>query len=327
VNRTHIDAHAFRWRISGDVGTFGPLQSALRGVFAGHRDEPTLVPRKGGMLGYSASADIRLGEMDVGVLAWGGANQRGWGYAGFMGRGCEWIRDWDRALEAIESLPSYEAKRTDIALDVFDTVRHGIFDETLAAYRAGGFSPAGAGRPPKCLPLKPERPEDSAIIRIADRASAKYYRGYEKGIQLFGADALPSADGKPALMLPMVLNGETVEVEAWKKWRHELELKPVNGPLPADLIERRDEYFAGSYPYLGQVLQGVEPQILVMRRERGPQLDLEAAIGNVRKQWGPTLFTALVAYEGDISAVWSKIVGTKHNEKLLRAGVLQVAHE
>jgi hypothetical protein len=42
--------------------------------------------------------------------------------------------------------------------------------------------------------------------------------------------------------------------------------------------------------------------------------------------WGSTLFTALVASQGDIGAVWSQIVGTQHNKSLLAAGVLLVDH-
>jgi hypothetical protein len=34
----------------------------------------------------------------------------------------------------------------------------------------------------------------------------------------------------------------------------------------------------------------------------------------------------LTAHGGDISAVWEKIVGTKHNQKLVEAGVLLVDH-
>jgi hypothetical protein len=64
-----------------------------------------------------------------------------------------------------------------------------------------------------------------------------------------------------------------------------------------------------------------------MRRERGPQLDLALSLETLRRQWGNTLFTALVAYHGDIGAVWEKVVGCKHNQRLVEAGVLMVDHE
>jgi hypothetical protein len=43
-------------------------------------------------------------------------------------------------------------------------------------------------------------------------------------------------------------------------------------------------------------------------------------------QYGATLYTALHAYEGDIGAVWEKIVGKEHNKALLESGVLMVEH-
>jgi DNA relaxase NicK len=92
------------------------------------------------------------------------------------------------------------------------------------------------------------------------------------------------------------------------------------------VIDRRDQYFAGAYPYLGQVLTGVESEALVMRRERGPQLDLALALECIRTQYGSTLFTALTAHHGDIGAVWDRICGKKHNQRLVNAGVLQVDH-
>ena len=109
-------------------------------------------------------------------------------------------------------------------------------------------------------------------------------------------------------------------------YRVELEVKAKDGPLPADIIDRRDQYLAGSYPYLQQLLADVEPEILVKTRERVPQLCLADALAHIQTQYGRTLFTALIAHHGDISAVWSKIVGRQHNPDMLRAGVLLVEH-
>lgn len=320
MNRTKVDFHAWRFR-----GGLPVLETALRGVFADAPARPTLVPRRGGWKGYAASADVRLGEMDVGMVAWGGDFQKGWSYCGLSGRGCDWVGDWDRAQEALEASPDYEAKRTDIALDVVDPALG--FDGTLAAYRAGDFAPAGSGgRPPKCEPMRPEQVEGSAIVRVGNRERDKFYRGYEKGKQLYGSAMAFDQDGQPVPLM-LAFGGEGEPVNVWDWFRHELELKPKTAPLPADLIDRRDQYFAGAYPYLGRVLQGVEPEILVMRRERGPQIDLALALRQIQRQYGNTLFTAAVAHHGDFGAVWAKVVGSKHNDNLVRAGVLLVDHD
>jgi DNA relaxase NicK len=324
MNHTTVDFHAFRFKPDAQAGVFRDLHGAFRAMFSDAPAPVTIENRSKGWMGYDQSGTLKVGDMEIGLMAFGGRFQKDWVYCGVSGKGCAWVTDWCEAVDALERLPAYEAKRTDIALDTFDP-RLG-FDATLSAYRAGSFAPAGiGGRPPKCEPMKPERPEDSAIIRIGNRESSKYYRGYEKGKQLYGVDCI---DGEvPGLRLPFLVDGETQMVRMADWFRHELELKPKTAPLPPDLIERRDEYFAGSYPFLGQVLKDVEPQLLVMRRERGPQLDLAAALDGIRKQYGNTLFTALVAHHGDISAVWSKIQGEGHNDRLLKAGVLLVEHE
>jgi hypothetical protein len=63
------------------------------------------------------------------------------------------------------------------------------------------------------------------------------------------------------------------------------------------------------------------------RKERAPQTDLAVALENCRIQFGPSIFTALHAYHGDMTAVWDKIVGDHHNHALLEAGALLVDHE
>lgn len=327
MNRTNVDWWA--WRSQGSLEAH---QRALGAAFSGSGYPLNLELRKGGYMGYEKSARIIVGDLDAGLIAWGGDNQRGWTYTSIHGQGCAWIDDWDLAQDAADKCGSYEPKRVDIALDRWDGFTG--FDATLAAYRSGGFNLSG--RPPKCEPMKPERPEDSAILRIGSRSGNKYLRGYEKGKQLLGpsiAAAMLSdpesfdwSDWVTKVMSIRKADGELVVVNVWDWWRLELELKPQTAPLPEDVIDRRDQYFAGAYPYLGQVLSDVDSEALVMRRQRSPILDLALSLAAVQTQYGSTLFTALMAHQGDISAVWSKIVGRKHNSRLVSAGVLMVDH-
>ena len=101
----------------------------------------------------------------------------------------------------------------------------------------------------------------------------------------------------------------------------------MTADIPWDVVERRDQYFAGAYPFCADVLPGIEPDILKRRPEREAQTSLSAALENCRVQFGPTLFTALHAYHGDMTAVWQKIIGNHHNQPLLEAGVMLVDHE
>jgi DNA relaxase NicK len=280
-------------------------------------------------MGYEESSEIRFQDATFGLVATGGLGQKGWSYVGITGAGCAWIDDWPRAQEVAGAFARYELKRVDIAVDTFDP--EAGFDAAREAYRAGEFSPVG-GRPPKCSAVDTEQWEDGKTLYVGKRQTDKCYRGYEKGKQLLGP-RLAAAMRKDPELLPEVAamsfkeirDGELVRV--WDWFRHELELKAKSRPLPDDLIERRDEYFAGAYPYLGKVLSVADPLPLALTRERAPQTDLEVALHNVQRQWGSTLFTALVAHKGDFLAVWEKVVGRDHNEALLRAGVLLVDHD
>ena len=206
-------------------------------------------------------------------------------------------------------MPEYQVRRVDLALD---TKQREVTHETVwVACLDGRFS--CGGRPPKFTRILPGDPTDGRTIYVGKREQAKFLRGYEKGFELakdFPKGEVKEIDGVPIADL----------------YRLELELKVKHSPFPEDIIDRRDQYFAGAYPYLREVLE-VEPEIFCQRRERGPQIDLAAALAVVRHQYGATLFTALSAYHGDFFAVWERIVGKKHNQHLVDAGVLLVDHE
>lgn len=305
MNRTIVDWLGFRSRAS-----VGATVKALRGVYGPLGGEINVRPRAGGWMGYEHSAEVHLADMTVGLVAYGGVAQRDWVMGSVSGRGCAWIDDWDRAQDALGELSGYQPRRVDIALDTRGgEVGH---NAVVAAYRQGLFSTGG--RPPSMHRIEPEDPREGRTVYVGNRERPKFLRGYEKGYELVKGlrtdIEITHIDGAPIELL----------------YRLELELKAKDAPLPVDLIDRRDQYFAGAYPYLSHVLR-VEPEIFVQRRERGPQLQLEAALSVIRQQYGRTLFTALAAYQGDITAVWDRIVGKKHSDALLAAGVLLVSHD
>jgi phage replication initiation protein len=283
------------------------VQNALGDVFSDVPMPVIVRPRKSGWQGYDASADVLLGDMQVGMLAFGGERQRGWSYCAITGRGCEWVSDWDRAQDRLAELDRFETRRVDIALTT--THRKVTHEAVIEAYRGGLF--ATNGRPPKMTRIESERPEDGRTCYVGNRERDKFLRGYEWGIKNFAGTEVAEVDGCPIEDM----------------YRLELELKAKTAALPVDLIDRRDEYFAGAYPYLQTVLPEVRSEILVMQRERGPQLDLKRRLQAIRQQWGSTLFTAMVANHGDFGSVWAQIVGSTHNDDLVRAGVLLVDHD
>lgn len=271
---------------------------------------PTLhlksLPR--GLLGFRQAVSLHLADMTVGRMDFGGESQRGWVRVDVPGQGCEWVQDWG-AIEAVERLPRAEIRRLDLALTTWDgEVSH---ERVSAAHAAGRF--VTSGRPPAMRQIVSTDPRAGRTCEIGSRKqSDKFLRAYEKGLQL-------------AAKFP----GEVTHIDGKRVediYRVEVEFKAENRPIPWETIEQRDQYFVGAYPFCGDVLPGVKPDVLMRRPERVPQMDLQAALGHCRTQYGAVLYTAMHAYEGDISAVWDRVVGDHHSQPLLDAGVLLVDH-
>lgn len=338
--KTSIDWFGFRTKDTPDV-----ILPALQECFPAHH-QLTLQERKTGFRSFERSLDLWVTdargnpETDcarIGIVMTGGEAVRGWTMASLSGEGCAWVDNWGRAMDVCtEQLDQFDLKRVDVALDRFDGSH---WHEVDAAHAAGEFSPAGGGKRPKAKPIDSRRPEDGRTYYVGSRESAKFYRGYEKGMQILGSHIAAACERNPDIDLATWLAatdvrlvkgeaGNTVEQITLKDWwRDEVEFKPVNQPLPLDLVENRDQYFSGAYPYLAKVLPTAETCALITRRERMPQVHLAKVLEIIKGQYGNSLFTALHAYRGDIGAVWEKIVGGKHNKVLIEAGVLMVEHD
>lgn len=340
--KTSIDWFGFRTKDGPDV-----ITASLSDCFP-DRFQVTAAPRKTGWRSFERSYDLmvtdRLGNPEtscarVGMLMSGGDAVKGWTLASIDGSGCAWMDDWGRTMDVCtETLKTFDLKRVDIALDRYDGSH---FDDVDLAWSAGEFCPPGGGRKPKAKPIASRRPEDGQTYYVGSRESAKFYRGYEKGLQILGPLLTAAHDrdetGQSALAIYLSREAKTVHdasgepavkmvsIRDW--WRDEVEFKPVNQPLPLDLVENRDQYFAGSFPYLAKVLPTVDAQMLCTRCDRMPQVDLAKALELIKIQYGSTLFTALHAYHGDIGLLLEKILGHKHNKALIEAGVLLVDHE
>ncbi len=261
-----------------------------------------------GALGFQQASEVVIGDMPLVRLDFGGESQRGWVRAQMSGKACEWVQDWD-AIEPVEQLPDAQLRRLDIALTTWDgEITH---EQVVQAHASGRFRTGG--RAPDLQQITSSNDRAGRTCYVAKRTSDKFFRSYEKGFEMASKHRMNITH----------INGHKVE----DIYRCELELKAENTTIGWDVIERRDQYFAGSYPFCADVLPGIEADILMRRKERAPQTDLAVALENCRIQFGPTLYTALRAYRGDMTAVWDKIIGDQHCQPLLEAGVLLVDHE
>ena len=284
----------------------------LRPMFGNDSKHLHLKQLDRGILGFQQAAQICLADMPLGRMDFGGESQKGWVRADLSGKGCEWVKDWE-AVSAVEELPSAQIRRLDIALTTWKgEVTH---ESVVRAHSNGRFTTRG--RPPTLQQVTSSDPRAGRTCYVGKRElSDKFMRCYEKGFEI-----LSKVRGLP---------GECTHLDGFRVediYRCEVELKASNTDIPWEVIERRDQYFAGAYPFCADILPDIEADILQRRPQREPQLDLAVALENCRIQYGATLFTALMAYQGDMTAVWDKIIGDHHNQALLEAGVLLVDHD
>lgn len=309
TQKTTIDW--FRFRAKAEPRD---ILEAMRPMYGHLGDHMKFEFQPRGMLGFRHGAKIIMAGVPVGRMDYGGESQRDWVRVDVPGGGCEWVKDWD-AADSVEGLDDAQITRLDIALTTWEgQVTH---DTVVDAHGRGRF--ITRGRPPELTRIEKSDERSGRTCYIGTREkSDKFMRCYEKGKELAAKFLAGGAPGEVSH-----INGFPVE----DIYRCEVELKAVNKDIPWEVIERRDQYFAGAYPFCADILPGVEADILTSRPQRIPQMHLEAALDQVRKQFGSTLFTALHAHQGDMTAVWDRIVGDKHNDRLIEAGVLLVDHD
>lgn len=308
VQKTTIDWLRFRAQAEPR-----DILETMRPMYGELADSLRLSHLDRGILGFEQGSAIVLADMPIGRMDYGGDSQRGWVRVDIPGKGCEWVQDW-QAIQGVESLPSAEPRRVDVALTTWDgEVTH---DQVVAAHTAGRF--VTRGRPPHLQQVTSSDPRAGRTCYIGKREkSDKFMRCYEKGFQML-------------LNMPRSFRDGCITIDGKRPediYRCEVEFKASANDITWDLIERRDQYFAGAYPFCADVLPGIEADILMRRPDRAPQTDLLTALDNCRVQFGQVLYTALHAYGGDMTAVWDKVIGDKHSEALVEAGVLMVDHE
>lgn len=307
TQKTTIDYLRFRAQVEPPA-----VLEALRPMFGTLGDALRFKHLPRGAMGFQQASQIVIGDMPLARLDFGGDSQRGWVRTELTGKGCEWAQDWD-ALAEVERLADAQIRRLDIALTTWDgEVTH---QHVVDGHGAGRFKTCG--RPPDLQQITSSNDRAGRTCYVGKRTSDKFFRAYEKGFEMAGkmgrgVGTIVAIDGHPV---------EDI-------YRCELELKAGDTSIGWDVIERRDQYFAGAYPFCADVLPGIEADILMRRKERVPQMSLAGALATVKLQAGPTLRTALEAYGGDYFRLMQEVIAEPghHNQALLEAGVLLVDH-
>lgn len=277
-----------------------------------------------GKHGYPYQTKLLSGSLICGWLAFGARHNKAWFYV--TGTGLRVRRDrgcYDAELSQICQIDGSKLTRVDIALDLYSH-EHFNVDDSLSAYDAGGYK----------LPNAPQSPRDSLIQSKTNndeypvarthyvgksKGTSKYVRCYDKGLQVLGTLT-------PEELVTFQTNGSLAVIRSspvplWaniEQWtRVELVyMHDKRRPIPAEMLLLPDEYFAGAYPILAELLlvsDGVRPSYI----PREEEVELARLMKACRESYGG-LFYFLKHERGfDEKRIFDDLCGEKSAARLM----------
>jgi phage replication initiation protein len=195
-----------------------------------------------GIFGFDQSiklfAKVGSGVFAIGCLAFGGEAQRGRWMLQLTGAGCPAVRNWGRLAILLKALDA-RITRLDLAVDYLDGEY--TVDDAVRMHDAGEFN--SGGRPPSTSVAGDWLSgEHGRTLYVGSAKNGKMLRVYEKGLQL----------GDPR-----------------SQWvRFEVQLGNRDRVIPFEAMTERDQFLAGCYPALQQML-GVAAESIETSRTEG----------------------------------------------------------
>lgn len=275
--------------------------------------------------GWTFAAEIVIPDHVIAHIDYGGDSQRDWVRFDMPGSGCEWVQDWGHFDTFADLVPESEISRIDIA---FTTSDPSVVSDSkvVAAHEAGKFK--CGGRPPEMRSVVSTDIRAGRTRYIGNRKSHKFLRCYEKGWEMF--KDLP--DDHRFMLKPgvQVAFDNLGMVNVQDLYRVELELKNVDKYIPWTVIGRRDDVFAGSYPFCADLLPEAPHWVMQELPSFKPRADLLKALSNAYRSYGGTLKAAHMAYGGTDEAalrLFKSLMAAEPSRHLVESGVLTVDHD
>lgn len=213
----------------------------------------SLRERKGGLYGYSASADILLdGLMPCGVVAWGAVNHGV--MVSFSGAGCDCL-DFVALRRVLTGIPAVRITRVDLALDDYDG-RVIKYTGAVDAAESGLFNPQ-RGQLPCWMAIQ----SGNIIPSLAKELGKRFGLVADKGCSFYVGSR---QNGKCGRIYEKGLQMQSTDFPNWV--RAEGELHNKDRYIPLDVLDYPDDYFAGMYPAFEQWLTALQTEDIIPTR-------------------------------------------------------------
>lgn len=266
--------------------------------------------------GWTFGAEVRMADITIGRVDYGGDSQRGWSRTNITGEGCGFVADWDAAVRLRDTLDDPEIRRLDIAL----TTYAGEVSHEMVKQAHGRRAFSSGGRQPEYREIGGSNPRAGRTLYIGSRkGSDKMLRCYEKGYEML-------------THVPQSMRNNVTHIDDHPVadiYRVELELKPENKHIPWTAIERRDEVFAGAYPFCAELLPSCAHYKFQGFPDFRPKAELERQLDNLRVAYGKILRAGVEAHGGNQDAelkILRRCMSGTPSTALVDAGVLTVRH-
>lgn len=304
--KTTIDYLSFRTKHNHYA-----IYEALKPAFGSAADMLTMDAGSPGHDGWAFRADLMIVDFKVGTIDYGGEHQRDWLRVQIPGNGCEWVQCWD-VVESFGDALGAEVRRLDIALTTFE--REVMYADILAAHAAGEFKGKRGGSSPNLRTIENSDQTAGNTAYIGLRTADKMLRCYEKG-----KESLKALAGSQRAAIATYMGYPIDDV-----FRVELELKAKEIYIPFSAIGRRDEVFAGAYPFTAKLLEGVPEWRMQKLPDFKAKAAMTKALENCRHSYGPIIKAGLDYFGGDHMKLLNAIMASEPSRALVEAGVFTV---
>jgi phage replication initiation protein len=275
VNKAKCDYLSITAKVSPDR-LLDVARTLVPGVVAGQ------MPR--GKFQYPEGLQLARSGQIVGMVCFGAAHGRN--LLSITGQGMSRATDqsMEYAAESIASMEGSKITRIDLAVDFYEgQIR---YEHCEAALEGGQFKLPKARNAPQVKRYSVGKDARNYGRSLYIGVTPKQHRGYEKGLQIWGK--LPEAVKAQYQPQDMTVHADWgcpdgTATDLW--FRSEVQYNDGDRLLPPEMLVRRDDFYAGSYPFCAQVLEradGVRPSYL-------PSPEAATLVGqalNLRKSYG-----------------------------------------